>query len=152
MYFDTLIIKKMLKKIFSISRKFCDSSEVLTNVFENSEDSSLLGSLINSILSPKDEIRSMQPLNTVWLRLIQNQRVLYYHQKSSFLLNFREYASFLSKRTLYYWSTLYRKRLETRADYHNLVKTIGIHILDCNKFLSLSKVIIINICSKLKTG
>ena len=65
MYFDTLIIKKMLKKIFSISRKFCDSSEVLTNVFENSEDSSLLGSLINSILSPKDEIRSMQPLNTV---------------------------------------------------------------------------------------
>ena len=68
------MLKKLISRVFSISRKLSNMHEVSTNdfvfksVFGNAENSSLLVNLINSIISPKDRVASVQLLNTALTR------------------------------------------------------------------------------------
>lgn len=108
-------------------------------LFGSEENSDLLISLINSIVSPEDRVARIElknPYNSKnfgkdKLSILdikaQDERGRWYNIEMQ--IADQEYYD---RRALYYWSRLYNAQLQEGINYDKLTKTIGINILNFN--------------------
>ena len=110
-------------------------------LFGVKENSDLLISLLNAILSPQSPIKEIELLNPynekqcstdklsiLDLKACDDRDRLYNIEVQ--MGNQNDY----DKRALYYWAKIYTDRLSSGGGYSELKKTVGIHILNFNYF------------------
>ena len=106
-------------------------------IFGVEENKDLLISLINSIVSEEDQVEEVTILNPYNLQSFRKDKLSILdvkakgHDGKRFNIEIQiSDAEDYSKRALYYWAKLYSEQLKARADYSELCKAIGIHILN----------------------
>lgn len=106
-------------------------------IFGVEENKDLLISLINSIVSKKDQVAEITLLNPYNPKSFLNDKLSVLDIKAkgesgkmfNIEIQVTDEADY-DKRALYYWSKLYAGQLQAGDDYSKLNKTIGIHILN----------------------
>ncbi|ABE04276.1 hypothetical protein A3306_01005 [Rickettsia bellii] len=106
-------------------------------IFGVEENKDLLISLINSIVSEKDQIVEVTLLNPYNPKNFAADKLSILDVKAksetgkmfNIEIQVTDEADY-DKRALYYWSKLYAEQLKAGDDYSKLNKTIGIHILN----------------------
>jgi predicted transposase/invertase (TIGR01784 family) len=115
-------------------------------IFGVEENKDLLISLINSIVSPEDQVVDVEILNPYNPRNFKTDKlsILDIKAKNSdgkrynIEIQISDEADY-DKRALYYWAKLYTEQLEKSKDYALLNKAIGIHILNFTSIPSVEK-------------
>ena len=110
-------------------------------LFGVKENSDLLISLLNAILSPSSPIKAIELLNpynekqssTDKLSILDIKACDDRDQFYNIEVQMGNQINY-DKRALYYWSKVYTDRLSSGKSYSKLKKTIGIHILNFNYF------------------
>lgn len=112
---------------------------VFKKLFGSEENSDLLISLINSIVSPEDKVARIElrnPYNhknfgkdklSILDIKAQDEKGRWYNIEMQ--ITDQDY---FDRRALYYWSRLYNAQLQEGINYDKLNKTIGINILNFN--------------------
>lgn len=106
-------------------------------IFGVEENKDLLISLINSIVSKKDQVKEVTLLNPYNPKNFLNDKLSVLDIKAkgengkmfNIEIQVTDEADY-DKRALYYWSKLYEGQLKEGSRYSELNKTIGIHILN----------------------
>lgn len=106
-------------------------------IFGVEENKDLLISLVNSIISEKDRILEVTLLNpynpknfkTDKLSILDIKAKSESGKRYNIEIQVTDEADY-DKRALYYWAKMYTEQLKEVADYSELNKTIGIHILN----------------------
>ena len=106
-------------------------------IFGVEENKDLLISLINSIVSEDDQVTDVTLLNPYNLQSFRRDKLSILDVKAkghdgkrfNIEIQISDEADY-NKRALYYWAKLYTDQLKARADYSELYKAIGIHILN----------------------
>ncbi|ABE04599.1 Rpn family recombination-promoting nuclease/putative transposase [Rickettsia bellii] len=114
-------------------------------IFGVEENKDLLISLINSIVSEKDQIVEVTLLNPYNPKNFAADKLSILDVKAkseagkmfNIEIQVTDEADY-DKRALYYWSKLYAEQLKAGDDYSKLNKTIGIHILNFTRYCKLS--------------
>jgi predicted transposase/invertase (TIGR01784 family) len=112
-------------------------------IFGVEENKDLLISLINSIVSPADQVEDITLLNPYNPQNFSTDKLSILDIKArgttgklfNIEIQVTDEADY-DKRALYYWAKLYTEQLKGGEDYGNLSKAIGIHILN---FISILK-------------
>lgn len=112
-------------------------------IFGVEENKDLLMSLINSIVSKKDQVADITLLNPYTPQNFKHDKFSILDIKAKGLggklfnieIQIIDTADY-DKRALYYWAKMYSEQLQSGRDYSNLNKAIGIHILN---FISIPK-------------
>ncbi len=106
-------------------------------IFGVEENKDLLISLINAIVSPKDQVSDITLLNPYNAQHFKTDKLsildLKAHSKDGKRFNIEIQISDeadYDKQALYYWAKLYTEQLKASEDYSKLSKAIGIHILN----------------------
>ena len=115
-------------------------------IFGVEENKDLLISLINSIVSPQDQVSEVILLNPYNLKSFGEDKLSILDIKAkghngkmfNIEIQISDEADY-DKRALYYWAKLYTEQLKTSQDYSMLAKAIGIHILNFTSILSTAK-------------
>ena len=110
---------------------------VFKKIFGVEENKDLTLSLINSIVSPEDQISEITLLNPYNPKSFANDKlsILDIKAKSqdgkrfNIEIQVSDEADY-DKRALYYWAKLYTEQLKSAEHYGKLSKAIGIHILN----------------------
>jgi predicted transposase/invertase (TIGR01784 family) len=113
-------------------------------IFGVEENTDLLISLINSIVSEADQVSEVTLLNPYNPKNFRNDKLSILDVKAksadgkrfNIEIQISDEADY-DKRALYYWAKLYTEQLKEAEDYSTLSKAIGIHILN---FTSIPKV------------
>src|SRR5690349_6155506 len=106
-------------------------------IFGVEENKDLLISLINSIVSPADQVLDVTLLNPYNPKNFKNEKFSILDIKAlghngkrfNIEMQISDEADY-DKRPLYYWAKLYTEQLKSSQDYSELSKAIGIHILN----------------------
>lgn len=106
-------------------------------IFGVEENNDLLISLINAIVSEKDQVADVTLLNPYNPKNFKNDKLSVLDIKAKGLdgtlfnieIQITDEASY-DKRALYYWAKLYTEQLSESESYDSLSKAIGIHILN----------------------
>ena len=106
-------------------------------IFGTEENKDLLLSLVNSILSPQDQVAELELLNPYNAQNFRNNKLSILDIKAKSLdgrlfnieMQVADEADY-DKRALYYWARLYTDQLKSGDSYSELAKAIGIHILN----------------------
>jgi len=106
-------------------------------IFGVEENKDLLISLINSIVSPQDQVSDITLLNPYNPKNFRDDKLSILDVKAKGLdgkrfnieIQISDEADY-DKRALYYWGKLYTEQLQSSDDYSLLSKAIGIHILN----------------------
>jgi predicted transposase/invertase (TIGR01784 family) len=106
-------------------------------IFGVEENKDLLISLINSIVSPQDQVADVTLLNPYNAQNFKHDKLSILDIKAKGLdgkrfnieIQISDEADY-DKRALYYWAKLYTEQLKVAEDYSILSKAIGIHILN----------------------
>lgn len=106
-------------------------------IFGVEENKDLLMSLINSIVSPQDQVGDLTLLNPYNPVNFRDQKLSILDikargvngQRFNIEVQITDEADY-DKRALYYWGKLYTEQLQTGDEYAKLSKAIGIHILN----------------------
>src|SRR5579872_2922088 len=105
-------------------------------IFGVEENTDLLISLINSIVSEEDQVSEVTLLNPYnaknfrddKLSILDIKAVGQHGKRFNIEIQITDEADY-DKRALYYWTKLYTEQLKTSEKYSLLSKSIGIHIL-----------------------
>lgn len=108
-------------------------------IFGVEENKDLLVSLINSIVSPADQVADVTLLNPYNAKNFSSDRLSILDIKAKGIdgkmfnieIQISDEGDY-DKRALYYWAKLYSEQLSSSEDYAKLSKAIGIHILNFN--------------------
>ena len=110
-------------------------------LFGVKENSDLLISLLNAILSPQSPIKEIELLNPYNEKQCSTDKLSILDLKAcddrDRLYNIEVQMgnqTDYDKRALYYWAKIYTDRLSSGKGYSELKKTVGIHILNFNYF------------------
>ena len=111
-------------------------------IFGVEENKDLLISLINSIVSKEDQVKSITLLNPYNLKSFKKDKLSILDVKAegedgkkfNIEIQISDEADY-DKRALYYWAKLYTDQLKSAEDYGSLSKAIGIHILNFTSIL-----------------
>ncbi len=106
-------------------------------LFGVEENKDLLISLINSIVSPEDQVVDITLLNPYNSQNFRNDKLSILDIKAKGVdgkmfnieMQITDSADY-DKRALYYWAKLYTEQLKAGTYYSSLCKAIGIHILN----------------------
>ena len=106
-------------------------------IFGTEENKDLLLSLVNSILSPQDQVAELELLNPYNAQNFRKNKLSILDIKAKSLdgrlfnieMQVADEADY-DKRALYYWARLYTDQLKSGDSYSELAKAIGIHILN----------------------
>ena len=106
-------------------------------IFGVEENKDLLISLINSIVSPEDQVLDVTLMNPYNPKNFKNDKLSIMDIKAqgfdgkrfNIEIQISDEADY-DKRALYYWAKLYTEQLKVAEDYSILSKAIGIHILN----------------------
>lgn len=106
------------------------------------ENKDLLISLINSIVSEEDQVKSVTLLNPYNYKSFKKDKLSILDVKAegedgkkfNIEIQITDEADY-DKRALYYWAKLYTNQLKEAEDYGSLAKAIGIHILNFTSIL-----------------
>lgn len=106
-------------------------------IFGVEENKDLLISLVNSMLSKKDQVEDVILLNPYNPQTFKSEKLSILDIKAKSLdgrrfnieIQISDEADY-DKRALYYWAKLYTEQLQQGDDYSQLSKAIGIHILN----------------------
>lgn len=106
-------------------------------IFGVEENKDLLISLINSIVSTKDQVSEVTLLNPYNPKSFREDKLSILDIKAKGVdgtrfnieIQISDEADY-DKRALYYWGKLYTEQLKVAEDYSQLSKAIGIHILN----------------------
>ena len=106
-------------------------------IFGVEENKDLLILLINSIVSPEDQISTVTLLNPYNAKNFKKDKLSILDikaesadgKKFNIEIQIADEADY-NKRALYYWAKLYTAQLQEADDYGKLAKAIGIHILN----------------------
>ena len=119
---------------------------VFKKIFGVEANKHILISLINSIVSPEDQVKDVTILNPYNLQTYISGKlsILDIKAKASngHLINIEIQItddSDYDKRALYYWSRLYSEQLGKSENYSTLSKAIGIHILNFTSIPEVTK-------------
>ena len=112
-------------------------------IFGVEENKDLLISLINSIVSPDDQVTDVTLLNPYNPKSFRQDKLSILDIKAqgqdgkrfNIEIQITDEADY-DKRALYYWAKLYTEQLKSTEDYSTLSKAIGIHILNFTSILS----------------
>src|SRR3990167_9313378 len=115
-------------------------------IFGVEENKDLLISLINSIVSPEDQVREVTLLNPYNLKSFRKDKLSVLDikatgedgKKFNIEIQISDEADY-DKRALYYWAKLYTEQLKVAEHYKSLSKAIGIHILNFTSIPEVSK-------------
>jgi predicted transposase/invertase (TIGR01784 family) len=115
---------------------------VFKKIFGVEENKDLLISLINSIVSKEDQVKSVILLNPYNLKSFKNDKLSILDVKAegengkrfNIEIQISDEADY-DKRALYYWAKLYTDQLKSGKHYGTLSKAIGIHILNFTSIL-----------------
>ncbi len=115
-------------------------------IFGVEENKDLLISLINSIVSQKDQVSEVTLLNPYNPKNFKEDKLSILDIKAkgpdgtrfNIEIQISDEADY-DKRALYYWGKLYTEQLQTAEDYSVLSKAIGIHILNFTSILDSPK-------------
>lgn len=115
-------------------------------IFGVEENKDLLISLINSIVSEKDQVKDVTLLNPYNPKNFLNDKLSVLDIKAkgesgkmfNIEIQITDEADY-DKRALYYWTKLYAGQLKEGSRYSELNKTIGIHILNFNGIINIDK-------------
>ena len=110
---------------------------VFKKLFGVEENKDLLISLINSIVSEKDQVEDVEILNPYNLQDFPTDKLSILDIKAQSIkgelynieIQMKDAKNY-SERALMYWAELYTKQLKKREGYNELKKAIGIHILN----------------------
>jgi predicted transposase/invertase (TIGR01784 family) len=113
-------------------------------IFGVEENTDLLISLINSIVSAEDQVSEITLLNPYNAKNFKNDKLSILDIKAKGIdgkrfnieIQITDEADY-DKRALYYWGKLYTEQLKMGEDYALLSKAIGIHILN---FISIPEI------------
>ncbi|MBP9691892.1 MAG: Rpn family recombination-promoting nuclease/putative transposase [Alphaproteobacteria bacterium] len=111
-------------------------------IFGVEENKDLLISLINSIVSKEDQVKSVTLLNPYNLKSFKKDKLSILDVKAegedgkrfNIEIQISDEADY-DKRALYYWAKLYTDQLKSGKHYGTLSKAIGIHILNFTSIL-----------------
>jgi predicted transposase/invertase (TIGR01784 family) len=111
-------------------------------IFGVEENKDLLISLINSIVSEEDQVKSVTLLNPYNYKSFKKDKLSILDVKAegedgkkfNIEIQITDEADY-DKRALYYWAKLYTNQLKEAEDYGSLAKAIGIHILNFTSIL-----------------
>ncbi len=111
-------------------------------IFGVEENKDLLISLINSIVSKEDQVKSVTLLNPYNLKSFKKDKLSILDVKAegedgkrfNIEIQISDEADY-DKRALYYWAKLFTEQLKSAEDYGSLSKAIGIHILNFTSIL-----------------
>lgn len=111
-------------------------------IFGVEENKDLLISLINSIVSEEDQVKSITLLNPYNYKSFKRDKLSILDVKAegedgkkfNIEIQITDEADY-DKRALYYWAKLYTNQLKEAEDYSSLAKAIGIHILNFTSIL-----------------
>lgn len=115
-------------------------------IFGVEENKDLLISLINSIVSEKDQVADVILLNPYNPQNFKNDKLSILDIKAkgengkyfNIEIQISDEADY-DKRALYYWAKVYTEQLKGGEDYSQLSKAIGIHILNFTSILGVEK-------------
>lgn len=115
-------------------------------IFGVEENKDLLISLINSIISEKDQVKDVQILNPYNIQNLKSDKLSILDIKAeccngkriNIEMQITDSADY-DKRALYYWAKLYSEQLESGSKYKDLKKAIGIHILNFTSIMDSNK-------------
>ena len=111
-------------------------------IFGVEENKDLLISLINSIVSEEDQVKSVTLLNPYNYKSFKKDKLSILDVKAegedgkkfNIEIQITDEADY-DKRALYYWAKLYTNQPKEAEDYGSLAKAIGIHILNFTSIL-----------------
>lgn len=115
-------------------------------IFGVEENKDLLISLVNSIVSPADQVSEITLLNPYNPKNFKTDKLSILDIKAqgadgkrfNIEIQISDEADY-DKRALYYWAKLYTEQLKASEDYSSLCKAIGIHILNFTSIFSVEK-------------
>ena len=115
-------------------------------IFGTEANKDLLLSLVNSILSPEDQVAELVLLNPYNSQNFRHNKLSILDIKAKSLdgrlfnieMQVADEADY-DKRALYYWARLYTDQLKSGENYSELAKAIGIHILNFTSIIATPK-------------
>lgn len=112
---------------------------IFKKLFGSEENKDLLINLINSIVSPEDQVTDLIIKNPYNAKNFKNDKLTILDIKAQdskgkwFNIEMQIVdQEYYEQRALYYWSRLYTEQLASGINYDSLKKTIGINILNFN--------------------
>jgi predicted transposase/invertase (TIGR01784 family) len=104
-------------------------------IFGSAGNEDVLISLVNSILSEEDQVKSITVLNPINLKEFDSDKlseldikaVCHNGNRLNIEIQVRG-GTYYGQRSLYYWARTHAEQLQEKGQYRTLCKTIGIHI------------------------